>query len=198
MTKKEFINELEKKMKGLPKEDIRDRLLFYNEMIDDYIEDGLTEEEAISKIGSSDEIVSKLIKETSLTKIVKEHVKPKRKLEAWEIILIVLTFPFWFPVLILILTLILVAVVLLWSMVIVGWSVFGSLVGASISALFNTIELLSDGNFVNSVGSFGFTLFLAGATIFLFFGAVWVTSQTAELTKKVIQKIKLIIINRGK
>ncbi len=198
MTKKEFINELEKKMKGLPKEDIRDRLLFYNEMIDDYIEDGLTEEEAISKIGSSDEIVSKLIKETSLTKIVKEHVKPKRKLEAWEIILIVLTFPFWFPVLILLLTLILVGVVLLWSMVIVGWSVFGSLVGASISALFNTIELLSDGNFVNSVGSFGFTLFLAGATIFLFFGAVWVTSQTAELTKKVIQKIKLIIINRGK
>ncbi len=143
-------------------------------------------------------IVSKLIKETSLTKIVKEHVKPKRKLEAWEIILIVLTFPFWFPVLILLLTLILVGVVLLWSMVIVGWSVFGSLVGASISALFNTIELLSDGNFVNSVGSFGFTLFLAGATIFLFFVAVWVTSQTAELTKKVIQKIKLIIINRGK
>ena len=100
MTKKEFINELEKKMKGLPKEDIRDRLLFYNEMIDDYVEDGLTEEEAISKIGSSDEIVSKLIKETSLTKIVKEHVKPKRKLKVWEIALIIVTFPLWFPVLI--------------------------------------------------------------------------------------------------
>ncbi|MGI6359845.1 MAG: DUF1700 domain-containing protein [Acholeplasmatales bacterium] len=198
MTKKEFINELEKKMKGLPKEDIRDRLLFYNEMIDDYVEDGLTEEEAISKIGSSDEIVSKLIKETSLTKIVKEHVKPKRKLKVWEIALIIVTFPLWFPVLIFLLALILVGVILLWSMVIIAWSAFGSLVGAVISGLFSTLELLSNGNLVNSLGVLGFTLLLAGATIFLFFGAVWATKYTAELTKKVIQKIKLIIINRGK
>ena len=74
MTKKEFLNELERKLKGLPKQDIEDRLSFYSEMIDDYIEDGLTIEEAIDKIGSSDEIVSKIVNETSLTKIVKEKL----------------------------------------------------------------------------------------------------------------------------
>ena len=69
---KEFLNELERKLKGLPKQDIEDRLSFYSEMIDDYIEDGLTIEEAINKIGSSDEIVSKIVNETSLTKLSKK------------------------------------------------------------------------------------------------------------------------------
>ncbi|NMA04972.1 MAG: DUF1700 domain-containing protein [Acholeplasmataceae bacterium] len=198
MTKKEFLNELERKLKGLPKQDIEDRLSFYSEMIDDYIEDGLTIEEAINKIGSSDEIVSKIVNETSLTKIVKEKVKPKRKLETWEIVLIVISFPIWLPLLILFLTFVLVGFILLWSMVIVLWSVFGSLVGATASGLINTLVLLFSDKLVISLGALGISLLSAGGAIFLFLASVWATKYTFELTKKVILKIKLMINGGGR
>ena len=52
MDKKEFLHKLQKGLSGLPKDDIQERLNFYSEMIDDSVEEGLTEEDAISRIGS--------------------------------------------------------------------------------------------------------------------------------------------------
>ena len=59
-------------------------------MIDDRMEEGLTEAEAIAGIGSVDKIVTQIVAETPITKLVREKVKPKRSLQAWEIILLVL------------------------------------------------------------------------------------------------------------
>ncbi|MBR5538496.1 MAG: hypothetical protein IKU61_01205 [Clostridia bacterium] len=55
MNKQEFLEELRKGLSGLPKEDVRERLNFYGEIIDDRIEEGLTEEEAVfgAFVGSS-------------------------------------------------------------------------------------------------------------------------------------------------
>jgi uncharacterized membrane protein len=52
MTKQEFIDALRHKMAGLPKDDIEDRVAFYTEMIDDRVEDGLSEEQAVAEIGN--------------------------------------------------------------------------------------------------------------------------------------------------
>ena len=57
MTKHEFLQQLKEKMKGLPEADIEDCVNFYSEMIDDRIEEGLSEEEAVKDIGDADEIV---------------------------------------------------------------------------------------------------------------------------------------------
>ena len=47
MRKQEFLTELRKGLSGLPQDDIEERLSFYSEMIDDQIEEGLAEEEAV-------------------------------------------------------------------------------------------------------------------------------------------------------
>ena len=72
MKKEEFLRALEKSLSGLPREDIEERLQFYSESIDDRVDEGKTEEEAINDIGSVDEITNQIIKETPLKKIVKE------------------------------------------------------------------------------------------------------------------------------
>ena len=51
MTKQEFLLNLRKGLLGLPPQDIEERLAFYNEMIEDRIEDGLSEEEAVAEMG---------------------------------------------------------------------------------------------------------------------------------------------------
>ena len=81
MTKTEFLDELRSRLSGLPQSDLDERLLYFREMIDDRMEDGLTEEEAVSDIGSVDEIVDHIMEETPLSKLVRENAKRKRSLK---------------------------------------------------------------------------------------------------------------------
>ena len=48
MTKNEFLSSLRSKLQGLPPADIDERIGFYSEMIDDRMDEGKSEEEAIS------------------------------------------------------------------------------------------------------------------------------------------------------
>ena len=86
MGKAEFLEVLRRKLTGLPQAEIEERLAFYNEMIDDRIEDGLTEEEAVAEIGPVEDVVNQIMAEIPLTTLVREKVRPKRTLRAWEII----------------------------------------------------------------------------------------------------------------
>ena len=99
MTKKEFLALLKNALYGLPEEDIRESLVFYNEMIADRMEEGLTEEAAVADIGSISEIAAQIKAEKSPvastdTKPTKSHTIA-RKLSATEITLIVLGSPIW-------------------------------------------------------------------------------------------------------
>ena len=80
MNKKEFLDELRSKLRGLPKKDLENRINFYDEMISDRMDEGKSEEEAISEIGSVDEIVNQIASETSLVRLVKEKARPQRSL----------------------------------------------------------------------------------------------------------------------
>ena len=84
MRKQDFIKELRINLSFLPKEEIEDRISFYSELIDDKIEEGLKEEDAIKSIGSVDEIIDQIINDMPLSKIAKDKIKPKRKLSALE------------------------------------------------------------------------------------------------------------------
>ena len=77
MNKISFILRLHERLEGLPQEDIEERLMFYSEMIDDRMEDGLSEEDAVASVGSIDEIVTEIVAEFPITKLVKSKVKPK-------------------------------------------------------------------------------------------------------------------------
>ena len=85
MNKQEFLMRLREGLSGLPQNEIEERLTFYSEMIDDRIEEGLSEEQAIGEIGDIDEIISQIVADIPLAVLVKEKVKPSRKLRVWEI-----------------------------------------------------------------------------------------------------------------
>ena len=66
MTKSEFFWQLMDKLSGLPDEELQDCLTYYTEMIDDHMENGLSEEEAVTAIGDVDDIVSKILEDIPL------------------------------------------------------------------------------------------------------------------------------------
>ena len=191
MKRDEFLKDLKKKLAGLPQEDINNRVDFYNEMIDDLCEDGLSEEEAIEKLGPVDDFVKKVANETPLINIVKEKAKPKRSLHGWEIALLVLGFPLWFPLLITFLCLCLVAYILLWVLVIVTYSVTISIITGTISGAVLAISGLSTGYMAAAGFYIGFTIAGIGLTILLFYACKYATIFSFKLAKKIILKIKL-------
>ena len=86
MSKQYFLTELHKGLSGLSRDEIKERLTFYSEMILYRMEEGLSEEDAISEIGSVDEIVTQAVADIPLAKIAKERIKPKRHLKALEVV----------------------------------------------------------------------------------------------------------------
>ena len=52
MTKQEFLNELKNQISEYPSEETKQSLEYYSEMIDDRIEEGMTEAEAIASMGA--------------------------------------------------------------------------------------------------------------------------------------------------
>ena len=100
MTKNEFLSALDARLTGLPEEDKQKSLSYYAEMIDDRVEDGMTEEEAVSALGNMDGIVKQILDETPISKLVKEKVRAKEAPSGALIVLLVLGAPLWLPLVI--------------------------------------------------------------------------------------------------
>ena len=195
MTREVFLNSLREKLKGLSPEDIEDRISFYYEMIDDIMDEGKTEEEAVAEIGSVDDVVYEIAQDTPLAKLVKERIKPKRKLAAWEIVLLVLGFPLWFPLALTAAILCLVFYILFWVFVIVAYAIETSLVVGSIAFLIAGLANLSSGG--PAIATLGIALLCGGGGALFFFACWYITKGTIILHKKVFTKIKAKFIKKG-
>lgn len=196
MNKQEFLAQLRKGLSGLPQDDIEERLSFYSEMIDDRMEEGLSEEAAVSDIGTATELISQIIADIPLTKIVKERITPKKKLSVWEVILLVLGSPIWLSLLIAVIAVILSLYVALWSVIIALWAVFVSLVGCVLGGIAGGIVLACCGNVLTGIATVGVGIVCAGLSIFMFFGCKETTKGILILTKKLAVWIKNCFIKK--
>lgn len=196
MSKQEFLAQLRKGLYGLPQDDIEERLTFYSEMIEDRIEEGLSEEEAVSAVGPVDEIVAQVVADIPLTKIAKEKIKPKRRLKAWEIVLLALGSPIWLSLGIAAAAVILSLYVSLWSVIISLWAVFGSLIGCSFGSMVAGLILTCSGNVLTGIAMISAGIVCAGLSIFMFYGCKAATKEILTLTKKIAVWVKNCFIKK--
>ena len=79
MNKYEFLAELRKRLGSLPNEDIDRSLDYYREMVEDRMEDGLTEEQAVDALGSIDDIVAQIFADSAPVEYKAETKKGSQK-----------------------------------------------------------------------------------------------------------------------
>ena len=196
MNKQEFITSLREKLSGLPQREVEERLAFYREMIDDRIEEGVCEEEAVRDIGSVDEIVSHIVSEIPLSSIVKNKMKPERRLRAREIVLLAVGSPVWLSLLVAALAVIAGLYVSVWSIIISLWAVFVSLVACSLGGVAACVALCVVGNALTGIFMLGAGISCAGVSIFAFFGCKAATKGLLLLTKKAVLGVKNRFVKR--
>lgn len=196
MSKHEFLARLRKGLSGLPQADIEERLTFYAEMLEDRMEEGLSEEEAVAAAGTVDEIVRQVIADIPLARIARERIRPKRCLRAWEIVLLALGSPIWLALLIAAVAVVAALYVSLWAVMASLWGVLGTFaVGAVGSVPLCIFLAVSDGP------APGLVVLAAGAvcagfSVFMFFGCREATKGVLILTKKITTGIKNCFIRK--
>ena len=186
MTKSEFLSALRAHLYGLPKDEIDERIDFYGEAIDDRIEEGLSEEDAVGELGSLDDIVFEIIGEVPLGKIIKERVKPKRKMKAWEIVLLAIGSPVWVSLLAAALAVVLSLYASLWSVVLSLWAVFASLAAGALGGVVGGAVCAFLGEGLFGIALIGLGIASAGLAIFAFFGCRLASEWAWVLTKKMV------------
>ena len=196
MSKEVFLNELESRLAGLNQDDIDERLSFYSEMIDDRMEDGLGEEEAVEAIGSVDTVFKQIMSEIPMSKLVKEKVRPKEKLETWKIILLVLTFPVWFSLITAVAATVFSLYVAVWSVLISFYAVDLSLAVSAFASVFMIPVYVRAGNMAGCLFAVGAVIVCAGLAILLFFACIWMTKALIKLTKAMILNIKYLFVGK--
>ena len=191
MNKQEFLLALEAALCGLPKGDVSERIDFYSEIIDDKIEEGLTEEQAVATVGSIDEIAAQILAEIPLSRLAKNKIKSKkRKLSALEIVLLILGSPIWLSLLVSAFSVVLSIYPTLWALIASLWVIMGALAGAGLGVIVGGIILAATGSSVAGAALVGVGLFSLGLAIFLFFGCEAATKGTAKLTRMIAYGLK--------
>ena len=190
MERLDFLLQLRERLSCLPQSDTEERLTFYNEMIDDLMEEGLSEQEAVAQIGNVDEIVSQILQDTPLSTLVKERIKPKKRLKAWQILLLAVGSPLWFSLLMAALAVGICLYAVLWVLVICLWAVFASVAACALGGMAGGGIFAATGNRLAGIATIGAALVCAGVSIFLFCGCKAATKGAARLTGKIISATK--------
>lgn len=197
MNKEEFLNELKKGLSGIPEYDRNERVTFYSEMIDDRIEEGMSEEEAVSAIGDVNKIISQIMAETPMTTIVKERVnKKKGGISPSTLILIVILFPLWLPILAVVFGLTIALFATLWSLVVAFYAVTVALVVGGAGSIVWVLGMLFTGHLTGAALGVGAGLFCIGLGILMVFGCIAFTKGAIKLTVDVLVSIKKKLVGK--
>lgn len=196
MRKQEFLDRLRAELAGLPREDLEERLAFYDEMLSDRMEEGLPEEAAVAELGPVEAVVEQILADTPLPKLVREKMRRKGGLRGWEILLLVLGFPLWLPLLIAGFAVLLAVYVTIWAVIVSLWAAELSLAVGALGAVAMGVVLLCRGDGTRGLLCFAGALVLAGLSVFGFYGCKALTKGAAKLTKKIALGIKSLFLRK--
>lgn len=200
MSRDAFIGELRHRMAGLPQEAVERTVEYYNELIADSMEDGLSEEEAVSRLGSMDEIVTNVVRETPLPQIIQNRVKEKKArhgVRAWEIVLLVLGSPLWLPLLIAVLAVVFALFVSLWAVVLALWAAVAGVILAGVVAVVAGIVELCRLHLPQGLVLLGGGLVCLGLCALLYLLMKLVTVGTVKLCRLIWTGIKSLFVGKG-
>lgn len=194
MNKQEYLESIRSRISAMPADDVNRFMDYYSEMIDDRVEDGLSEEEAVADMGSPDAAVEQILEDMPLTKLVKEKIKPKHELKAWEVVLIVLGSPVWIPLLITAAVLWLTLWIVAFALLISFYAVVLSFAVAGIGGLICTIPLFIANSPYTAVLMLGAALIGIGIAILFVVSVKPVTVGIFKVCKASVNGIKRMFV----
>jgi uncharacterized membrane protein len=191
MNKEEFLKELAFYLQKMNDTEKNKFLIYYDEMISDYVENGMTEKDAINKIGTPKKIAEELLSNYDSVKLN----LPSTGSRVLNITLTIIGFPLWGSVLLSIILLVFSLYVLIWCVPFATGAGCAGFLASSIIGIIGTPFVMAKSISIGmmqlgtGIASIGISLLLGIVTIFL-------SKKFVITTKKL--NIKLIGLFRKK
>ena len=181
MDKQTFLKQLKAALSGLPKQEIKERLNFYSEMIDDRMEEGLSEEEAVAQIGDADTLVAQILDETP----VKKKTQKEKKRNPVSTVLLWVGAPVWFPILLALLAVAFCILLCLWVVVGCLWIAEACFVLCGPACILAGFLFIFTDNGTAGLAMIAAGLFLIGIGLVFYYPCKYAGKGMAWLTKKI-------------
>ena len=94
MNKIEFLAAVSAKLDGLAPADVREQIGFLSEMIDDRMEEGITEAEAVAALGTPEEVAARILADLPFATVTDLPTPPKKR-SVLRTVLLAATSPIW-------------------------------------------------------------------------------------------------------
>ncbi len=198
MNKQEFLETLKSKLSGIPEETINESLEYYNEIIDDKTDDGLTEEEAVAELDSIEKIADNILSEIPLGLIVKEKVKTRKPIGALGITLLALGSPIWLSLLVSAFAVVFAVFLSLWSVIVSLWAAAVAVAASGLGGVAAAVIFTVKGDYIPALAILGMGICALGISIFMIYGSKYVSAGMAWLTKKTFLLVKKLFIGKEK
>ena len=193
MTKIDFLLELSDRLEGLNEEDREQSCQFYDEMIDDRIEEGMSEEEAVADLGSIDHIVKQIIAEIPISRIIKTKIKATRRLGVIAIIALVFGGLILLPIGISLVAAFFAIYVSVWSIVVSFYAIAFSFSASGLLGIAMLVISAIRGEIYAGIFVLGAGLLLTGISIPLYKICTDFTKLMCRFSKYVFVKTKTYI-----
>ena len=196
MTKSEFLAELSLRLNGFSREDIAASLAYYNEIIDDRIEDGANEEEAVAAIGTPAQAAAQILEDMPLGKLLKAKLSGGKRLPTWATVLLIAGSPIWIALLASMFAVIISLYAAIWTITIslcAAWLAFAI---SPLAGLFLLVLSTLQGNFGGGLVLLGSGCILGGLALFLFRPCLVLCKGGWLASKKLFLAIKRCFIKK--
>ena len=161
------------------------------------MEEGLSEQDAVLSMGNIESVVSQILAEIPLLRIVKQKIKPKRQLSTWEIVLLSIGSPIWGALLISAFAVVFSLYVSIWAVLISIFAVEASFVCCAVGGVFVGAIFCFTNHLISGIFMFGASFVCAGLSIFLCSGCKFTTKSILLFTKKLMLWLKKCFIGKG-
>lgn len=118
MTRDEFLSTLKSAVSSMPYSEVEKALSYYSESIEDHMEDGMSEEEAVAHMGDMGSIIKSIEEDFSIGSLVKNKIidsKNKSKNIVLWMILLICGSPLWVPLTMGVVLTVLVLYFMIWA-----------------------------------------------------------------------------------
>lgn len=168
MTKNEYLQGLKQALKSVSKDERERSLAYFAEVIDDRMEDGISEEAAVAELEPIGDAAQRIISDAE----ARGAIKPKHSV--MMIVLLVLGFPLWFPLLLSVAVVVLSVYLVFWIALIVLYILILVLGLCGVVGIFGLIPLLPL-NIYSALAVLGVGLGCAGVGVALFLPITFLT-----------------------
>lgn len=197
MNKAEFLSVLRLNLCGASEQDIKKAEDFYAEMIDDRVDSGMSEEEAVASLTPPEDAARSILLEMPLGKLIKTKARSSRKLSPLEIVLLILGFPVWGAFAVAALAIFLSVYLSLWAIVISLYAANLSVAVSVLACIVLSVVMFVHGSAATGVFVIGAAVACMGLAVLMFFGFNYVAKGLIYLSKLCVKGIKSLFVKRG-